>query len=576
MNKVIVRNSSKNTLQQSNIPPLLKKIYSNRGITSVQELEMGLKYLLNFNKLKDIDKGVSRLYEALIKQESVLIVGDFDADGATSTALAMTALSAFGFKKVNFLVPNRFEQGYGLSVDIVEIAKQSNPALIITVDNGIASCDGVEVANKAGIDVLITDHHLSPDVLPKAVAIINPNQADCHFESKNIAGVGVIFYVMLALRRKLQDENYFQNNNIVAPNMASFLDLVALGTVCDVVPLDKNNRILVSLGLARIRASKCRLGITALINIGKRDPTTLQSTDLGFVVGPRLNAAGRLDDMSLGIECLITTNEKTASTLAKTLDDLNIERRQIEGAMKEDALDIINALHLNSEKMPLGLCLYDENWHQGVIGIIAGRLKEKYNRPTIIFAKGDNHTIKGSARSIPTVHIRDLLDVISKKSPTIIDKFGGHAMAAGLTIRKDKLSEFKKLFESELSNYMDINDCIGRLYSDGELDLVDFSLKTASMIESAGPWGQAFPKPLFDNEFELIEQRLLGGKHLKMVLRIKGAFDVIDAIAFNINDNEWPNYRANKIHCAYYLDINRYQGRSRLQLMVENLTPILD
>lgn len=574
MNKIIIRKPAKNNNCLEHLPPLLQKIYSSRGINSSEELELRLNNLLNYNSLKDIDKAVSRLYQALQMQQRVLIVGDFDADGATSTALGLSALRTFGFKYVDYLVPDRFKQGYGLSVEIVQAAVAFKPDLIITVDNGIASIEGVDEANRLGIDVLVTDHHLSADELPKAVAIVNPNQDGCNFNSKNIAGVGVIFYVMLALRRKLQDENYFEKSSVVSPNMANFLDLVALGTVADVVALDQNNRTLVSLGMARIRAGKCRKGISALIKIAKREAHTLQSMDLGFVVAPRLNAAGRLDDMSLGIECLITDNESVANELSKTLDDLNIERRQIENSMKEDAFGIINSLNLKEDNIPLGLCLYGENWHQGVIGIIAGRLKDKFNRPTIIFAKGSDSTVKGSARSIAGVHIRDVLDAISKKDESLIDKFGGHAMAAGLTINIAKLEEFKAAFINELNKHMTMDDCIGKLMSDGELKTNDFSLSTATMIEKAGPWGQEFPRPLFDNEFELVDQRLLGGKHLKMTLKPKNSLETVDAIAFNVAEGQWPNYRAKKIHCAYYLDVNRYQGRSRLQLMIEHLEVI--
>lgn len=576
MKKQIIRKDIQVESSLDGLPILLQKIYTARGVKDKQQLESGLEHLLTFDGLKDIDKAVARLYQALLAQQHLLIIGDFDADGATSTALAVTALRALGFLHVEFLVPNRFEQGYGLSVAIVEAARALKPDLIITVDNGVASIEGVDKANQLGIDVIITDHHLSPDELPNAVAIVNPNQKQCAFESKSIAGVGVIFYVMLALRRKLLQENYFEQYQVTPPNMANFLDLVALGTVADVVPLDKNNRALVSQGVARIRAGKCRVGITALINIAKRQAATLQAMDLGFVVGPRLNAAGRLDDMSLGIECLITNNEELAHKLAQTLDELNIERRQIEHEMKQDAFQVIQSLHLNENNMPLGLCLYDANWHQGVIGIVAGRLKEQFHRPAIVFAEGDELTIKGSARSIPGVHIRDVLDAISKKQPELIDKFGGHAMAAGLTIAKKHFETFKQAYQTELALHMNQEDCVGKLWSDGELQEGDLSLATASMLEQAGPWGQEFPRPLFDNQFELIDQRLLGGKHLKMSLRLMGSQQLVDAIAFNVPESQWPNHRARKVHCAYHLDVNRYQGRSRLQLMVEHLEAVHD
>lgn len=575
MKKMIVRKEVELGNALSELPLILQKVYRARGVNNITELETGLQHILNFKNLKDIEKAQDRLFEALVNQQRVLIIGDFDADGATSTALAVSALKALGFQQVDYLVPNRFEQGYGLSVAIVEEAALSKPNLIITVDNGIASIDGVERANSLGIDVLITDHHLSADQLPNAIAIINPNQPGCQFESKNIAGVGVIFYVMLALRSKLREEKYFELQGKALPNMGAFLDLVALGTVADVVALDKNNRALVAQGLNRIRAGQCRPGLKALVNIAKRDLKTLQAMDLGFAVGPRLNAAGRLEDMRLGIECLLANTDNTAQELAAILDDLNIERRQIEAEMKQEAFQVIQKLQFNDkQKMPLGLCLYDANWHQGVIGIVAGRLKEKYHRPAIVFAEGDEQFLKGSARSIAKVHIRDILDAISKKHPTLIEKFGGHAMAAGLTIHKSHLAAFRQAFREELTGHMSEEDCIGQLYSDGELSEQELNLETATVLEQAGPWGQAFPRPLFDNEFELIDQRLLGGKHLKMSLRMDGSHQIIDAIAFNVSDELWPNHRARRIHCAYYLDVNRYQGRTRLQLMVEHLEPV--
>lgn len=555
-------------------PPLLQRIFSARGITEPAQLEMDLNRLETYQTLKDIDKAVNRLYQALTQQQRVLIIGDFDADGATSTALAVSALKAFGFRHVQYLVPNRFEQGYGLSPAIVELAAEQQPDLIITVDNGIASLDGVTRANELGIDVLITDHHISPDVLPPAIAIINPNQPGCRFDSKSIAGVGVIFYVMLAFRRKLVDENYFALSGCRQPNMASLLDLVALGTVADVVSLDKNNRALVMQGLARIRARQCRPGILALLDIGKRDPAFLQAMDLGYVVGPRLNAAGRLDDMSLGIACLLSDNYEQAYQLARTLDELNQERRQIEDTMKQEAFDVIKRLHLNDARLPLGLCLYDPSWHQGVIGIVAGRLKERYHRPTIIFADGDEGMLKGSARSVDGVHIRDVLDAVSKKYPALIDKFGGHAMAAGLSIAKANLEAFKEAFVDEISSHLTEEACISNLFSDGELQGHELTLDTALLLENAAPWGQHFPKPLFDNVFRIIEQRLLAGRHLKMTLQLEGDPNMVDAIAFNIGSEQWPNHRAQRVYCAYHLDVNRYQGRSRLQLMVEHLEVI--
>ncbi len=571
--KKIIRRAIDEDQLIDNLHPLLARIFASRGISKQEELELTLQSLETFHQLKDIDKACQRLYLALKNQENILFLGDFDADGATSTALGVKAMRDLGAKHVDYLVPNRFEYGYGLSVDIVELAfKTKKPSLIVTVDNGIASLDGVEKANSLGIEVIITDHHLSADTLPNAVAIVNPNRKDCLFKSKGIAGVGVIFYVMTAFRRYLIEHNYFIDDK-KAPNMAQYLDLVALGTVADVVPLEQNNRILIAQGLARIRRGNMRPGIAALLKVARREHEFLNAADLGFSVGPRLNAAGRLDDMSLGIECLLSNTEKEALELAQALDNLNDERRLIEREMKQEALNVLSKLHLNEQKLPRGLCLYDKNFHQGVIGILAGRLKEQYHRPVVIFAKGDNDMLKGSARSIHDIHIRDLFDEIDKLNPGLIDKFGGHAMAAGLSIEEKKFSVFKSVFEEAVANKLSEESCVGVIYSDGELSGKDLTLDTANLINQAGPWGQHFPEPLFDNTFELLEQRLLSDQHLKMTLRTKDNGQIVDAIAFNVGNKVWPNHRAREVYCAYRLDINRYMGREKLQLIVENLEP---
>ena len=557
-------------LALSDIEPLLARIYAARDITSSSDLETSLKSLLPFNSLKDIHKATQRLHQALKEQQRILIVGDFDADGATSTALAVSALRLFGAKHVEFLVPNRFEFGYGLTPAIIDVAMRWKPDLIITVDNGISSVEGVDYANDNTIDVLITDHHLASDTLPNAYAIINPNQPGDNFPSKCIAGVGVIFYVMLALRRELIDKGWFEENAI--PNMGQFLDLVALGTIADVVKLDKNNRIMVSQGLSRIRKGLVRKGIAALLSVANRNVQYIQSSDLGFVIGPRLNAAGRLDDMSLGIECLLCENQTRALQLAKELDALNDERKQIENKMKQQAYDIIDTLHLGAKNVPVGICLFDKDWHQGVIGILAGRVKEKFNRPVIVFADVGDNELKGSARSVSGVHIRDVLDSIAKKHPDIITKFGGHAMAAGLSINKAFLNQFESAFIEQVSKHLSTEQCVGEVLSDGPLEQNELKLDTAIRLKQASPWGQGFPEPLFDNEFEIIEQRLLGGKHLKLSLCLAGHDEVIDAIAFNVDENKWPNHRAQKIHIAYRLDENRYRGRVKLQLMIEHIS----
>lgn len=509
-----------------------------------------------------------------MNQERMLFVGDFDADGATSTALGVSALKAFGAKEVEYLVPNRFEYGYGLTPEIVEVAKKWQPDLIITVDNGIASIEGVRVANEAGINVLITDHHLSADTLPDASAIINPNQPGCEFQSKAIAGVGVIFYLMLALRRYCTEQAYFERQNIPEPNMGDFLDLVTLGTIADVVPLDKNNRILAYQGLKRIQNGKVRPGIKALLKVAKKELAFLKASDLGFNVAPRLNAAGRLDDMSLGIECLLTDSMDKATQYAKELDELNIKRREIEEEMKNEAFTVLKKISLKEEDMPRGLALYDPSWHQGVIGILAGRLKERHHRPTVVFARVSEGELKGSARSIPGINIRDLFDTIAKKHKGLITTFGGHAMAAGLSIPEKNVSAFKKAFEEEAGRLLEAEDCIETLYTDGPLTSHDMTIETAKTIEAAGPWGQQFPEPLFDNQFDVIEQRLLANKHLKMTLSFEEDGTLIDAIAFNINNEEWPNHQCRQIQAVYRLDVNRYRGRERLQLMIEYFQPV--
>lgn len=560
--------------------PLLQRIYLARGITSMTDLDYSLKNLLPFENLYGIDKALLCLEEAFAKQQNVLIIGDFDVDGATSTSLAVSALKLFGLKNVTFLIPNRFEFGYGLSPEIVKVAyeKDPKPDLIITVDNGISSVVGVALANELGMKVLITDHHIPAAnlALPAAAAIVNPNQPNDIFPCKNLAGVGVIFYVMLALRSRLRELDWFNKNAIQEPNMAQFLDLVALGTVADVVPLDRNNRLLVHAGLEKIRQGKCRLAIKVLLAVANRDYERTHASDLGYVVAPRLNAAGRLDDMSLGIECLLGEQKDLTRirTIASELNALNNERREIEGGMQKQALEALAKLQFNSEKLPLGLCIYDASWHQGVIGILASRIKDRFHRPTIAFAVNDSGELKGSARSISGVHMRDVLDAIATNHPQLITKFGGHAMAAGLTINSENYLAFKNIFETEINNFLSLDTLQQNIYTDGELSVDYFSLETAELIQKSGPWGQSFPEPIFDGHFDLLEQHLVGKKHLKMILREPKSLQEINAIYFNVNLDEWPNYRCSKVHAAYRLDINEYNGRRSLQLLVEYLIPI--
>lgn len=551
--------------------PLLQRIYAARDV-SAEQLDKSFQSLIPFEQLKGIEDAVTRLEQAVMSQQRILIVGDFDADGATSTSVAVKSLKLFGAKHIEYLVPNRFEFGYGLTPEIIAVAKRWQPDVIITVDNGISSIEGVNAANEQGIDVVITDHHLAGNELPNACAIVNPNQPGCEFPSKNIAGVGVIYFVMLALRRQLINQQWFDDENI--PNMANLLDLVALGTVADVVSLDQNNRVLVQQGLNRIRQGRCCPGILALLKIAKRDYATLQASDLGFSIAPRLNAAGRLDDMSLGIACLLSETHVNAMKFAQELDELNHERKQIEQDMKEQAFTVLAKISLDKDSLPLGLCLFDKSWHQGVIGILAGRLKEKFYRPVIAFADAGNGELKGSARSVAGIHIRDVLDEIAVNNPSLITKFGGHAMAAGLSLHHDDFDQFSLAFDEQVSKHLTKEQCVGEVLTDGPLIYSELNLDTALLLESAGPWGQNFPEPVFDNEFEIIEQRIVGMKHLKLVLTHPDSSQLIDAIAFNIDLTQWPNYRTNRVQLVYRLNINYYQGRRKLQLMVEYLQAI--
>ncbi|MBJ2137233.1 single-stranded-DNA-specific exonuclease RecJ [Paraglaciecola agarilytica] len=555
------------------INPTLKQIYATRGITSEQQLERSAKALLHYKDMSGVGDAVRILADALAQSKRIIIVGDFDADGATSTALSMLALGMMGCKNHDYLVPNRFNFGYGLSPQIVDVAHEQGAQVIMTVDNGIACFAGVERAKELGITVLITDHHLAAETLPIADAIVNPNQPNCSFMSKNLAGVGVAFYLMLALRAHLRGVDWFAQNDIDVPNLADLLDIVALGTVADVVPLDENNRILVHQGLLRIRSDKCRPGIQALIEVAGRDKRKMVASDLGFVIGPRLNAAGRLDDMSMGIECLLTDSDYKAKQIAVELDSLNRERREIEQSMQQEAVTALDNLQLSEQDMPHGLVLYQADFHQGVIGILAGRIKEKYFRPTIAFAHQDDEIIKGSARSIPGVHIRDLLEELSTRYPGLIIKFGGHAMAAGLSIEMAKLEEFKKRFTQLAQEHLAGKPLAGELISDGELPAQALTLEFSQLLKDAGPWGQGFPEPLFDGQFELVEQRIVGHKHLKMMLRMPTG-KLVDAIAFNVDTQVWPNEQCKHVELAYKLDINEFRGRTSLQFLVEGLNPL--
>ncbi len=555
--------------------PLLARIYSARGITSDQQLPRQLKELHDYRQLKDIDKAANILAEAIINQQKILIVGDFDCDGATSSALGILALRQMG-AFVDYLVPNRFEYGYGLTPEIVEATTQYQPDILVTVDNGISSITGVQAAKDRGMKVVVTDHHLAGRELPDADAIVNPNQPGCHFPSKNPAGVGIIFYVMCALRTRLREHGYFDHHAM--PNLAELLDLVALGTVADVVSLDANNRIMVFQGLARIRSDRCRPGIKALIDIAGRDQTRLVATDLGFALGPRLNAAGRLDDMSIGIELLLCEQPDKARQLASELDQLNQDRKEIEAGMKQQAMAELEQLQLDTpENMPWGVSLFQETWHQGVIGILASRVKDQLHRPVIAFAEADNPDaepqIKGSARSIPGFHMRDALDAIAREHPGLILKFGGHAMAAGLSLYKADFQRFKSAFDKEVRKQLSANDLQAEILTDGTLDSEQMNMVTAQQLRDAGPWGQNFPEPRFDGQFQILQQKLVGQKHLKMVLKAPDSEFWLDAIAFNVDTRHWPNPGIKKLDVVFKLDINEFKGQQNLQLLVDYFRP---
>ena len=566
----IVRREVTGASLSSDLHPVIDRIYRGRNIANLDDLENGLKGLTHFNVLKGMPHAAQILADAVVQNKRIIIVGDFDADGATSTSVCILALRAMGYQNVDFLVPNRFDFGYGLSVPIVDEAAKQGAEVIVTVDNGISCIDGVTHAKSLGMQVVVTDHHLPGDVLPPADAIVNPNQPGCEFPSKNLAGVGVAFYIMLALKAELQQQGHFERAGLAPPNLASLLDIVAVGTVADVVVLDKNNRILVHQGLQRIRAGKCRPGIKALVEVANRDCAHLTSTDLGFVVGPRLNAAGRLDDMSQGIACLLEDETIQARMIAAELDALNKERREIETGMKAQAETVLEQMALDEGDMPSALVVYREDFHQGVIGIVAGRLKEKYLKPVIAFAHQDDEIIKGSARSIPGVHIRDVLDEVNTRYPGVIEKFGGHAMAAGLSLPVAKLQDFEQAFVDIARAHMAKLDGNHALLSDGDLSSKELCLPFAHLLRQAGPFGQGFESPLFDGEFALLDQRLVGQKHLKMVVKSDGANEV-DAIAFNVDLKSWPNAMVKRVHIAYRLDINVFRGQETVQLIVEQI-----
>ncbi|WP_029854254.1 single-stranded-DNA-specific exonuclease RecJ, partial [Vibrio parahaemolyticus] len=516
------------------------------------------------------------LFQAIQEQKRIIVVGDFDADGATSSALSVLALRMLGSNNVDYLVPNRFEDGYGLSPEVVDQALELGAEMIMTVDNGVSSIEGVRYAKENGITVLVTDHHLPGQVLPEVDAMVNPNLDSCTFPSKALAGVGVAFYLMMALCVHMRKHNWFAQQGMQEPKLMELIDLVALGTVADVVPLDENNRILVHQGLQRIRAGKARPGIQALIEVAKRDARRLVASDFGFALGPRINAAGRLDDMSFGVELLMCNNIHAARRMASELDGLNQTRKEIEEGMKQEAMAFCERLQFgeNSE-LPYGLSLFQRDWHQGVIGILASRIKEKFHRPVIAFADGGEGTIKGSCRSIPGLHMRDALDFIDTQNPGLIIKFGGHAMAAGLTIKEQDFERFSRLFDEVVKKELDEAALKGVILTDGELKPEEFSMHIAEQLRAGGPFGQAFPEPIFDGEFKVLHQKLVGEKHLKLMLEplYKGhpTNVMIDGIAFNVDLRRWPDASVKTVRLAYKLDVNEFRGNQSLQLMIDHI-----
>jgi len=551
------------------VNPLLQRIYAARGVRSADELQRELRLLTPPDALLGMEKAVELLYAALRERWRILIVADFDADGATSCALALRALRAMGAAWVGYRVPNRFEHGYGLTPEIVAVAAEEQPDLLITVDNGISSHEGVRAAQARGMKVLITDHHAPGQTLPAAEAIVNPNQPGDGFPSKHLAGVGVAFYVLMALRARLREVDWFAERGLAEPNLAQFLDLVAFGTVADVVRLDHHNRILVEQGLRRIRQDRCIPGIAALCEIAGRSQDRLSASDIGFYLGPRLNAAGRLEDMSQGIECLLSDDLDTARGIARRLHEINRQRGELTAEMQAQALTWIDRLAPTMADLPFGLCLFDPEWHQGVVGIIAGRLKEQLNRPVIIFAPDRDGNIKGSGRSVAGMHLRDALASVATRHPGLIGHFGGHAMAAGLTLASEHFETFNQAFDTETRQWLSDDDLQGRLLSDGELAPAEFSLEIAELLREAGPWGQGFPEPLFDGLFEVSSHRILKDQHLKLWLRPPGTSLALEAIAFRRAAGFNPGTA--RVRAAYRLDVNEWRGERRLQLRIEHL-----
>lgn len=575
MIKKIVHRVLPNTNQlPTNIDPLLARLYLARGINDETELEKNLAKLSDYRLLKGIDDAVELLHQALVSNKKIVIIGDFDVDGATSTALIVLALTKMGAKQVDYLIPDRFEQGYGLSKEVVLQAAAKGAELIITVDTGISSFEGTELAHQKGMSVIITDHHLPGETVPLADAIINPNNHDCPFPSKHLAGVGVAFYLMIALRVYLRQMDWFKQQGIIEYNLAELLDLVALGTVADVVQLDQNNRILVHQGLNRIRSGCCCVGIQALLAIANKPAEKLTATDLGFQLAPRLNAAGRLESMSLGVELLLCNEMVSAKNLAMKLDQLNRDRKKIEQTMQQEAMQLFAKMETGFDDLPNSILLYNDEWHQGVIGILASRIKDRFYRPVIAFASVGEGILKGSARSIADIHIRDVLERLNCLYPDIMLSFGGHAMAAGVTLYKENFVRFSEKFNQLIEQVININQLNDILLTDGELNLNQLTLATAELLQYAGPWGQGFPEPVFDGKFKVLKQQLVVEKHLKIVLEPLNGGYLLEGIVFNIDRSCWPDNSIKQVQIAYRLAINEFRGNRQLQLMVEQICPL--
>ena len=556
------------------IPLLLQRVYALRGITSMQELDYTTRNLCNYDNLDGTQTAVEIVYSAMQNNKRIMIVGDFDTDGATSTALMIKALKKMGCKHVDYIIPNRFDDGYGLSISVVKRALSKKADLIITVDNGVSAIEAVEFAKQSNLTVIITDHHLCSEQLPAADAIINPNLPNSSFPSKHLAGVGVAFYFMLALRAKLRKENWFASNKLAEYNITNLLDLVALGTIADVVKLDRNNRILVHQGISRIRAGYCCEGIKALLDISRRDPLTLTSTDLAYYIAPRLNAAGRMDSMSLSVELLLCEDYDSAIKQATDLDTLNHDRKLIEQTMYQEALSYIEQVEQKNSTFPNALVVHHPQWHQGIIGIVSARLKDKHYRPVICFASTEDGLLKGSGRSIEGIHLRDILDELNERYPDILVSFGGHAMAAGLSIQEKDLDQFSAHFEALITEQLDLDVLEQIIETDGEIDNQDFNYAIAKQLKESGPWGEGFTEPTFDGDFIVHQQRLFAEKHLKLVLEPKNGGPIIEGICFNVNLTQWPDNTIKIVKIVYQLDVNDFHGNQAVKLMIRHIWPI--